>query len=99
MIYFLRSATIAQGKMVPAMSFAREIADYIKKKTAKSVTLGMPVGGQSNRIGWFVEYENLAELEKFQGDLLRDSEYLAMTTKGADNFIAGSLHDDIWRTL
>lgn len=64
MIYFLRSATIASGKMVPAVSFARDIAEYIKKKTGKNVTLGMPIGGQSNRVGWFVEYDNLVELDK-----------------------------------
>ena len=99
MIYFLRNATIAQGKMVPAMTFARDIAEYIKSKTGKNVTIGMPIGGQSNRIGWFVEYENLAELDKIQGGLLQDAEYLAISSKGGENFIAGSLHDDIWRTL
>jgi hypothetical protein len=85
--------------MMPAMSFARDVAEYLKTKTGKGVSLGMPIGGQANRIGWFVEYENLAELEKIQGDLLRDSEYMAIITKGSENFVAGSLHDDIWRTL
>lgn len=99
MIYFLRSATIASGKMIPAMSFARDIAEYIKTKTGKAVRVGMPIGGQSNRIGWFVEYENLAELDKIQSTLLQDSEYQAITSKGGENFIAGSLHDDIWRML
>lgn len=99
MIYFLRSATIASGKMVAAMSFARDIAQYIKTKTGKDVRVGMPIGGQSSRIGWLVEYENLAELDKFQSGLLQDSEYQAMTAKGGENFIAGSLHDDIWRIL
>ena len=98
-IYFLRSATIASGKLGPAMSFARDVAEYIKTKTGKSVTIGMPIGGQVSRIGWFVEYENLAELDKFQTSLLQDPEYQAMTSKGGENFIAGSLHDDIWRTL
>jgi NIPSNAP len=97
MIYFLRSATIAQGKLVPARQFASEIADYIETKTGTSVTVGMPIGGHANRIGWFVSYKSLAELDETQTKLLQDSEYLALTTKGADNFIAGSLHDEIWR--
>jgi hypothetical protein len=99
MIYFLRSATIAQGKMVSAMSFAREIAEFIKKKTGLTVTVGMPVGGQASRIGWFVEYENLAQLDETQTKLLQDAEYLALTTKGAENFVAGSLADNIWRVI
>jgi hypothetical protein len=96
-IYFLRSATIAQGKLVLARQFASEIADYIKAKTGTSVTVGMPIGGHVNRIGWFVSYKSLAELDEIQTKLLQDSEYLALTTKGADNFIAGSVHDEIWR--
>ena len=99
MIYFLRSATIAQGKMVSAMSFAREMAELIKKKMGITVTVGMPVGGQASRIGWFVEYENLAQLDETQSKLLQDSDYLALVTKGADNFVAGSLQDNIWRVL
>lgn len=99
MIYFLRSATIAPGKMVNAMSFAREIAEFLKTKTGISVTIGMPIGGQANRIGWFVEYENLATLDETQTKLLKDSEYLAMVARGGENFIAGSAHDFIWRTL
>lgn len=99
MIYFLRSATIAQGKMADAISFAREIAAFIKKKMGLTVSIGMPVGGQASRIGWFVEYENLAQLDEMQTKLLQDPEYLALVTKGADNFVAGSLQDNIWRIL
>lgn len=99
MIYFLRSATIAQGKMVPAMAFAREIAEFIKTKAGVDVKIGMPVGGEASRIGWFAEYKNLAELDEFQTKLLRDSEYLALTSKGAENFVAGSLQDFIWRLI
>jgi hypothetical protein len=98
-IYYLRSAAIAQGKIVGAMSFAREIAKYIETKTGKSVSIGTPVGGQANRIGWFVEYENLASLDEIQTKLLQDPEYLAMVAKGGENFIAGSLHDEIWRIM
>lgn len=99
MIYFLRSATIAPGKTVSAMAFAREIAALFKAKTGLDVTIAMPVGGQSNRIGWFIEYENLAALDDTQTKLLKDAEYLEVTAKGGENFIGGSLNDFIWRTL
>jgi hypothetical protein len=99
MIYFHRSATIAPGKTVPAMSFAREVAEMLRTKTGLSVTLGMPVGGQAGRIGWFVQYETLGQLEEVQTRLLQDAEYLGMLAKGGENFVAGSLHDEIWRML
>ena len=85
--------------MVPAMQFARDIAGYIKSKAGRDVSVGMPVGGDANRIGWFVQYEDLAALDKMQTQLLQDSEYLAIVTKGSENFVAGSLHDDIWRVM
>jgi len=95
MVYFLRSATIAPGKLVSAMSFAREVAAHIKAKMGIGVTVGTSIGG-ANRIGWFVEYENLA---KIQTKLMQDQEYLQMVTKAGDSFVAGSLHDEIWRTV
>jgi hypothetical protein len=99
MIYFIRSGAIAPGKMTKALGFAHEIAEYIKTKTSKDVSIGMPIGGQANRIGWFVAYENLAELDETQMSLLKDSVYLEKVAQAGDNFIAGSMHDDIWRIL
>lgn len=99
MIYYLRSVTVAPGKNAGAMAFAREVAEYIKNKTGITVKVGMPVGGHASRIGWFVEYENLAQLDETQTKLLMDSDYAERVAKGADNFVAGSLEDSIWRIL
>lgn len=99
MIYFYRCGTVAPGKLVPAMSFARDIVSLIKSKTGKDVTVGVPVGGQAGRLAWFVEYENLGQLEEFQSKLLQDSEYQALLAKGGENFVAGSMHDEIWRII
>ena len=73
-IYFQRTASIAAGKAVTAMSFAREVA-------------------------WYVQYESLAALEDTQAKLLADQKYMELIGKSAENFIAGSVHDDIWRLL
>lgn len=99
MIYFSRSSTIAPGKIVPAFSFARDIANLIKNKMGNDVTIGVPVGGQAGRVAWFIAYDNLAQLEEFQTKLLQDQEYLALLAKGGENFVAGSLHDEIWRII
>jgi hypothetical protein len=99
MISFHRVASVAPGKAVAAMSFAREVAAHIKAKTGLEVKIGMPIGGNPNRIGWFLQYENLAALEDTQAKLLADQKYMELIAKSADNFIAGSLHDEIWRLL
>jgi hypothetical protein len=99
MINFHRSASIASGKAVAAMSFAREVAALIKAKTGLEVKIGVPIGGNPNRIGWYVQYENLAALEDTQAKLLQDQKYMELIAKSAENFIAGSVHDEIWRLL
>jgi hypothetical protein len=99
MINFYRSASIAPGKTTAAMSFAREAAAYIKGKTGLEVRIGVPIGGNPNRIGWSVQYESLAALDDTQMKLMQDQKYLDLIAKSADNFIPGSVHDDIWRIL
>lgn len=99
MIYFLRSATVAPGKIAAALSYAREVAELVRAKTGREVTIGVPIGGHANRIGWFIQYDNLAALENEQTKLLQDSEYMATVTKGGENFVPGSLYDNIWRML
>jgi hypothetical protein len=99
LINFHRSASVAPGKAITALAFAREVAAYIKGKTGLEVKIGMPIGGNPNRIGWFLQYQNLAALEDTQAKLLQDQKYMELIAKSADNFIAGSLHDEIWRQL
>ena len=97
MINFQRTASVAPGKAVPAMLFAREVATYIKGKSGLEVKIGTPIGGNPNRITWFVQYESLAILEDTQAKLTLDQKYMELIAKSADNFIPGSMHDEIWR--
>jgi hypothetical protein len=98
-IYFHRSASVAPGKATAAMSFAREVAAYIKGKTGLEGKIGMPIGGNPNQIDWFVHSENLAALDDTQTKLMQDQKYMELISKSADNFLAGSVHDQIWRLL
>jgi len=99
MINFYRSAVIAPGKTPSALAFAKQIADYIKQSTGQELQVGVPVGGNPNRVGWSTRYESLAALETQQTKMLADPKYWEMVNKGADNFIAGSIRDEIWRTV
>jgi hypothetical protein len=59
----------------------------------------MPVGGNPHRIAWTAEYANLAAMEEFQTKLIADPKYIEILSQGGANFIAGSVIDEIWRTL
>ena len=97
MIYYSRSGTIAPGKTAAALSFSREIAAHIKGKTGMDIRVGVPVGGNPQRIGWFMNFANLAALEEMQVALTQDQQYMDIVKRSGDNFVAGSFHDEIWR--
>lgn len=99
MIAFYRQASIAPGKTGSAIAFAHEIAAYTKDKHGVELAIAMPYGGNPNRIGWSARYENLAEFETKMTRLTTDPKYMEMVAAGTGNFIAGSVRDEIWRTL
>jgi hypothetical protein len=99
MIYFYRSASIAPGKLSSSLTFAKEIVGYLKEKIGIDVTIAMPIGGNPNRIGWASHYENLAAYEATMTKMLSDPKYMELVGKAADNFIAGSVRDELWRSL
>ena len=99
MITLYRSASIAPGKNASTYAFAHEMAAYVKDKTGSTVKVAVPVGGNPNRIVWSLQYDNLGALETQQTKLMADTKYMDMVAKGSDNFIPGSVHDEIWRAI
>jgi hypothetical protein len=99
MIAFYRTAAIAPGKLASTLAFAKEVSAYITAKTGSEVAVAMPVGGNPNRIGWSTRHESLAEFDAMMMSLMTDPAYVEMLAKSADNFIPGSVRDEIWRTV
>ena len=99
MIAFYRNASIAPGQIAAAVAFAQQIAAYIKDKHGLELSIAMPVAGNPNRIGWAARYENLAAFETKMTAITSDPHYKELAAKGSQNFIAGTVHDEIWRTL
>ncbi|MBL8331107.1 MAG: NIPSNAP family protein [Rubrivivax sp.] len=99
MIAFYRNAAIASGKLGSAVAFAQQIAAYIKDKHGVELSIAMPLAGNPNRIGWAARYESLAALETKWTAITSDPHYRELAAKGSENFIPGTLHDEIWRTL
>ncbi|MEY4736468.1 MAG: hypothetical protein RL302_787 [Pseudomonadota bacterium] len=99
MIVFTRTASIAPGQNLGAMVFAREVAVHIKKTTGVQLEVMVPVGGNPSRVAWTTRHENLGVFEQFQSTVSADMAYLQMVAGGADNFIAGSLEDSIWKLV
>jgi len=99
MIAITRTASIASGKTSGAMAYSHQIAKYIKEKHGTTLEVLMPIGGNPARIAWHARYENLGQWETLTAKLLADKEYMELVSKHADNFLPGSVHDSIWRTI
>ncbi len=99
MITISRTASIAPGKTASTIGFAKEVAAYIKQNYGVDLEVMIPIGGNPLRIGWVGRYKDLAAWEDLTAKGLADPAYMQMVAKGADNFIPGSVHDSIWRSL
>ena len=99
MIHFYRAAAIAPGKLMGALAFAKEISTYLKEKHGVNVEVAMPVGGNPFRVGWAATYESLAAFETATTKMMADVNYLEIARKAADNFIAGSVRDELWQSV
>jgi hypothetical protein len=99
MITFVRTATIAPGKVVEALTFAHQIAKLVEKITGLKVGVSMPVGGNPFRIAWVAAQPDLAAVEANNNKLLSDPEYMKLTEGSASLFLPGSAHDEMWRSV
>ena len=99
MFTWYRTASIAPGRVAKTMAFATEISAYVKEKTGVEVRVAVPVSGNPNRVGWSSRYDSLAKFEATMAKLMGDPKYMETVAKNADNFVAGSVHDEFWRDV
>jgi hypothetical protein len=99
MITFVRTASIAPGKVVEATTFAHEIAKLAEKITGLKVGVSMPVGGNPYRIAWVAALPDLASLEANTSKWHSNSEYMKLVVSAASYFLPGSVHDETWRSV
>ena len=99
MIHFVRTVSVAPGKMADAMTFAKKVASYLAKKPGIKVEVSVPVAGNPNRVGWHSLHQDLAEFESTMNKISSDSKYAELVREGAALFVPGSTNDALWRTI
>jgi hypothetical protein len=82
MIHFVRTVSIAPGKMADAIVFAKKVAAYLAKKPGIKVEVSVPVAGNPNRIGWHSLHKDLAEFESTMNKLNTDPKYAEVVRGG-----------------
>jgi uncharacterized alpha/beta hydrolase family protein len=100
MIRWIRTAQIAGGNPMPAIAWAKEIAEYVKKYEGfSSIDVFTDTFGQVGTIRWVVDYEDLASFEKVQNQIMTDPGFFEKTEKVPELFVEGKTHDTIMSSV
>jgi hypothetical protein len=99
MITYVRTANVAPGKTVEALAFAHEIAKLVEKVASVKVGVSVPVGGNPFRIAWVTSQPDLASVEAAWAKLMASADYMKISEGGAEYFLPGSAHDEMWRSV
>ena len=101
MITFVRTVSIAPGKLAEIMEFSHKVVKHVKAtSTACQSRPIMPIGRvNADRIAYVTTYPSLAEFEAASTKLTTDADYQKLVAANAANVIPGSVHDEIWRSL
>ena len=97
MLRFHRSARTAVGARFPeAVQWAKEVTEYINSKYPEATLLAFAEQyGAVGTIHWYVDYEDIATLDRVGSQILTDEGYWAILGKAADLFIEGSTKDTL----
>ena len=99
MITFVRTRSIAPGKMAEAMAYAQQITKLVKEKYGVQISLSVPIGGNPDRFAFVSPHASLAEVESIGTKLLSDAEYMRLLAANAQTFLPGATHDELWMSV
>jgi hypothetical protein len=99
MIRWTRSAEIAPGKIIDAIQWGKEIAEFVNKKHGAQSMVYIDIFGEYGKIRWFWDCEDLATLEKVANKINVDPEYLKILNRGTALLVSGSVWDTVMRKM
>ena len=99
MIAFTRTVNIKPGKTGAAMAFAKQIAAFMKSNYQIDMEVLRPIGGNPQRVTWSSRYADLAAWDSATSRMLADPKYWELVNPASENFIEGTIMDNIWQTV
>jgi hypothetical protein len=99
MIGMTRIGRIANNPRA-AMDFAVQMTQYLKKYS-DNAQCWQRIGGAAGEIAWNLEFPDMAAVEKFNEQLLADSEYWKKVERAREQglFDQTTFEDGLWRQL
>ena len=99
MIKTIRSFQPQAGKGREAVQWAREVADWLNaRQSGSNVQVFTEVFGASGTIYWLGDAEDLATIERQTAERQSAADWQALTARGAELLLPGSLRDTLLRS-
>ena len=99
MIKYIRSARTQAGKHREAVQWAREVADWLNThQPGSNVQVFTEVFGAPGTLYWLGDVEDVATIERQTAERQSESDWQALTARGAELLLPGSLRDTLLRS-
>lgn len=97
MVLTTRRVTAKLGKFLDAVSWAKEVRDYINEKYDKDFTVYSERYGENalGTIFWVASFDSVQAIGEFNGKLLADEGYISKLAAASDLFVSGTTHDSV----
>jgi hypothetical protein len=101
MITSVRSASVHDGKLFDAITFAVKIAKYMREKFSLNTQVSRNVGGPIYQLHWITTYPSLADFEKTGRQVEADEGYRSLLAElRQQNLLIGtSVTDSLYENI
>lgn len=95
-----RTAVIRQGMQKEAYRVAKEISTYINHRYAPvTLQIFLEVFGETDRLHWYTDHENLATMERVGMEILKDEGYRNLLHQANEVLVQGSIRDTLMQSF
>jgi hypothetical protein len=102
MITFVRTAAIHEGKLMDAMEWAADLAEYIRDNIeGANLQAARHIGGEMYQVCWIATYDSLAAFEEVMGRMEADDGYRERLSdaRGMTLFVSHTVFDEIYQSI
>lgn len=100
MIRWQRSIRSSGARSLEAVQWAKEVTDYVNGKQPNyKVQAFSSRFGDVNMLVWQADFEDLADLNKYQEFFNTDQGYWELIKKATDLFLEGTTYDNAFESL
>ena len=89
LIRYMRTRSIRAGKGDEAMDVSRRWRDFFAEKYGVESAFGVQWGGPMGTVFFYIDYEDLNQLNEVGSTMWADDRYVALETETDDVFLQG----------